>query len=48
MSDSLHSITPHELALFSERIGRSLGERGADANEAEQRIELIHKRVQTS
>jgi (E)-4-hydroxy-3-methylbut-2-enyl-diphosphate synthase len=27
---------------------RNLGERGADANDAEQRIELIHKRVETS
>jgi (E)-4-hydroxy-3-methylbut-2-enyl-diphosphate synthase len=27
---------------------RNLGERGTDANDAEQRIELIHKRVETS
>jgi curved DNA-binding protein CbpA len=27
MTDSLHAVTPHELALFSERIARSLAER---------------------
>jgi curved DNA-binding protein CbpA len=37
MSDSLHPITPHELALFSERIGRSLGERPLDIDVAEHR-----------
>jgi curved DNA-binding protein CbpA len=37
MSDSLHSITPHELTLFSERIGRSLGERPLEIDVAEHR-----------
>ncbi|HVR07183.1 MAG TPA: DnaJ domain-containing protein [Thermoanaerobaculia bacterium] len=37
MSDSLHSVTPHELALFSERIGRSLGERPLEIGVQEHR-----------
>ena len=37
MADSLHSVTPHELALFSERIARSLGERPLEIGETEHR-----------
>jgi tetratricopeptide (TPR) repeat protein len=37
MSDSLHFVTPQELALFAERIGRSLGERPLDIDVAEHR-----------
>jgi curved DNA-binding protein CbpA len=37
MSDSLHSVTSHELALFSERIGRSLGERPLEIGVQEHR-----------
>src|ERR1700687_4389674 len=37
MTDSLHFITPHELALFSERIARSLGERPLEIGVTEHR-----------
>ncbi len=37
MPDPLHSVSAHEVALFSERIGRSLGERPLDIDVAEHR-----------
>ncbi len=37
MADSLHSVSAHELKLFSERIGRSLAERPLEVGVAEQR-----------
>jgi tetratricopeptide (TPR) repeat protein len=37
MADSLHAVTPHELALFSERIARSLGERPLEIGVTEHR-----------
>src|ERR1700674_1361290 len=37
MTDSLHFITPHQLALFSERIARSLGERPLEIGVTEHR-----------
>jgi curved DNA-binding protein CbpA len=37
MTDSLHSVTPHELALFSERIARSLAERPLEMGAEEHR-----------
>jgi curved DNA-binding protein CbpA len=37
MTDSLRSVSSHELGLFSERIGRSLGERPLEVDTAEHR-----------
>jgi len=37
MDDPLHSVTPQELALFSERVGRSLAERPLEVAPAEHR-----------
>src|SRR5258708_16560423 len=37
MHDRLRAVTPHELALFSERIGRSLAERPLEVGVPEHR-----------
>jgi tetratricopeptide (TPR) repeat protein len=37
MADSLHAVTSHQLALFSERIARSLGERPLEIGGTEHR-----------
>jgi len=47
MSDSLHAVTPHELALFSERIARSLAERPLElaAEEHRERVAAMLREV---
>jgi curved DNA-binding protein CbpA len=47
MSDSLHTVTPHELALFSERIARSLAERPLElgAEEHRERVAALLREV---
>jgi len=47
MTDSLHSVTPHELALFSERIARSLAERPLElgAEEHRERVAAMLREV---
>jgi curved DNA-binding protein CbpA len=47
MTDSLHAVTPHELALFSERIARSLAERplGLGAEEHRERVAAMLREV---
>jgi curved DNA-binding protein CbpA len=47
MTDSLHAVTPHELALFSERIARSLAERplGLGAEEHSERVAAMLREV---
>jgi len=47
MTDSLHAVTPHELALFSERIARSLAERPLElgAEEHRERVAAMLREV---
>jgi tetratricopeptide (TPR) repeat protein len=47
MTDSLHTVTPHELALFSERIARSLAERPLElgAEEHRERVAAMLREV---
>jgi curved DNA-binding protein CbpA len=47
MTDSLHAVTAHELALFSERIARSLAERPFDlgAEEHRERVAAMLREV---
>lgn len=47
MTDSLHAVTSHELALFSERIARSLAERPLelDAEEHRERVAAMLREV---
>src|ERR1700720_682897 len=47
MTDSLHAVTPHELALFSERIARSLAERPFEfgAEEHRERVAAMLREV---
>jgi tetratricopeptide (TPR) repeat protein len=47
MTDSLHTVTPHQLALFSERIARSLAERPLElgAEELRERVAAMLREV---
>jgi tetratricopeptide (TPR) repeat protein len=47
MTDSLHAVTPHELALFSERIARSLADRPLElgAEEHRERVAAMLREV---
>ncbi len=47
MTDSLHAVTPHQLALFSERIARSLAERPLElgAEEHRERVAAMLREV---
>lgn len=47
MTDSLHAVTPHELALFSERITRSLADRPLElgAEEHRERVAAMLREV---